>query len=615
MTQLKSSPVTSLDKDNSLLLFSMGPVQSFISSAVSLKDLWSGSFILSWLTLRAIEFVVAKHNVNSLITPSINQFPVFTNDTPKDQKLSPCFPNRFLARIPSEGAREFALGLEAEVKNSWKEVCDSVKNHILKSIKSEILDPLKIWDKQCESLFEIHTVVMPFNSGSTKLKESEQNKAVDKWQADFDCISGIMQAKRAIRHIPTYSLIGDRFPMKCSLMGTYEQMGPVSLSESRSFWETAPEKFPNRGARIRKRERFCAISLVKRYAWPAFFKEKLGIKNVDDLRYSDLATIAAKKWLNSDEPKFDLYSNKINGQWLHQDTENNDDVCPKEIADLIKSKIKKEGLPPTYYAILMVDGDKMGELLRKNKETLGNVSAALSEFSQIKARQIVEDPDICGELIYSGGDDVLALLPTSTAIECAEKLNQEYSKIMIAHNVLGATLSAGLVIVHYKEDLRYSLSLARDAEKNAKSAGRDCMYLGVCKGSGGLEGAIVPWNYVPVIKDMVDGFVGGASNGWAYQLRQESEIIQTIDRDKSDHEVCCLEIARVFNRTEKRTKELLAKTDNQNAGLQIACTFKNNIKTGYADLVEKRYPKYFSSYQDWITLMLTTSFLARGRDR
>lgn len=614
MTQLKSSTSTSLDKENSLLLFSMGPVQSFISSAVSLKDLWSGSFILSWLTLRAIEFVVEKHNIQSLITPSINKFPVYTTDTPKDQKLSPCFPNRFLARIPSDGAKEFALDLEAKVKNSWKEICDSVKNHILNSISIQDLDPLKIWDKQCESLFEIHTVVMPFNSGNTKLKESDQNKEVDQWQADFDCISGIMQAKRAIRHIPTYFIEGEMFPMKCTLMGTYEQMGPTSLSESRKFWENAPAIFPNRGARIRKRERFCAISLVKRYAWPAFFKEKLEIKGFNDLRYSDLATIAAKKWLASDDPKFNLYSSKINGQWLHSDAENNDDVCPKEIADLIKSKIKKEGSPPTYYAILMVDGDKMGELLRKNKETLSNVSAALSEFSQRKAREIVEDPDICGELIYSGGDDVLALLPTSTAIVCAERLNQEYNQIMKSHNVLGATLSAGLVIVHFKEDLRYSLSLARNAEKIAKSSGRDCMYLGVCKGSGALEGAIVPWNYVTVIKDMVNGFVGGASNGWAYQLRQESEIIQILDRSTSDHEVCNLEISRLFNRTEKRTKELLAKTDNQNAGIQIASTFKNNTKTGYADFIEKRNPKYHASYQDWITLILTTSFLARGRD-
>lgn len=614
MVQSQSQFNSIKTNNHSLVLFSLGPVQSFISTAVSLKDLWSGSFILSWLTFKAIEFVVGKYSTEALISPKLTRYPILNKQTPDDQKLSPCFPNRFMAFIPSNESQDFVLELESLVRKNWKDICDSVKTHILETIDSRDLDPLGIWDKQCESFFEIQTVVMPFSSGNSNLKEVDQKTGFDQWQSDFDCISGLMQAKRAIRHIPAYNFVGDQFPMKCSLMGTYEQMGPVTLSESRKFWENAPSSFPNRGAKIRKRERFCAISLVKRFAWPAFFSKKLELK-LDALRYSDLATIASKKWLNSDDPNLNIPTKNFNGQWLHPNEEYPDEPCDSKLIRLIKDKIQIQGKPPTYYAILMVDGDKMGELLRKNKETLGNVSAALSEFSQIKARQIVEDPHICGELIYSGGDDVLALLPTSTAIECAEKLNQEYSKIMMAHNVLGATLSAGLVIVHYKEDLRYSLSLARDAEKKAKSAGRDCMYLGVCKGSGGLEGAIVPWNYVPVIKDMVDGFVGGASNGWAYQLRQESEIIQTIDRGKSDHEVCCLEIARVFNRTEKRTKELLTKTDNQNAGLQIACSFKNKDETGYADLIEKRYPKYFSSYQDWITLMLTTSFLARGRDR
>lgn len=35
------------------LSFSLGPVQSFIEAARSLRDLWSGSMILSWLTFRA----------------------------------------------------------------------------------------------------------------------------------------------------------------------------------------------------------------------------------------------------------------------------------------------------------------------------------------------------------------------------------------------------------------------------------------------------------------------------------------------------------------------------------------------------------------------------------
>jgi CRISPR-associated protein Cmr2 len=47
-------------------------------------------------------------------------------------------------------------------------------------------------------------------------------------------------------------------------------------------------------------------------------------------------------------------------------------------------------------------------------------SEALGNFSQHAARRIVEAFD--GRLIYSGGDDVLAMLPADTALECARAL-------------------------------------------------------------------------------------------------------------------------------------------------------------------------------------------------
>ena len=49
------SSSTSGDAGKAFLAFSLGPVQSFIESAVSLRDLWSGSYILSWLTWHAMK--------------------------------------------------------------------------------------------------------------------------------------------------------------------------------------------------------------------------------------------------------------------------------------------------------------------------------------------------------------------------------------------------------------------------------------------------------------------------------------------------------------------------------------------------------------------------------
>ncbi len=71
--------------------------------------------------------------------------------------------------------------------------------------------------------------------------------------------------------------------------------------------------------------------------------------------------------------------------------------------------------------ILAADGDRMGELLDKMQALPAhqNISKALANFA-------TGVPDIIrkhqGHCVYAGGDDVLALLPLHTAIECSREL-------------------------------------------------------------------------------------------------------------------------------------------------------------------------------------------------
>ncbi|MFS8580603.1 MAG: hypothetical protein LOD88_11335, partial [Novibacillus thermophilus] len=44
-----------MTKKQSLLVFSIGPVQSFIAAARKLEDLWSGSYVLSYLAESGIK--------------------------------------------------------------------------------------------------------------------------------------------------------------------------------------------------------------------------------------------------------------------------------------------------------------------------------------------------------------------------------------------------------------------------------------------------------------------------------------------------------------------------------------------------------------------------------
>ena len=55
--------------DASFLLFSLGPVQSFISTARKTQDHWMGSFLLSYLTFTAMQAVMEEIGADSIIFP------------------------------------------------------------------------------------------------------------------------------------------------------------------------------------------------------------------------------------------------------------------------------------------------------------------------------------------------------------------------------------------------------------------------------------------------------------------------------------------------------------------------------------------------------------------
>ncbi len=122
----------------------------------------------------------------------------------------------------------------------------------------------------------------------------------------------------------------------------------------------------------------------------------------------------------------------------------------------------------TYYALLMMDGDRMGAILAGSEEagtaisyresfhpsvrqgfdqraanqpliqSYGQqkravspnrhlaISGALNDFSQTVARHVVEEEHL-GRVIYAGGDDVLAMLPVADLLSCMQRLRHVYS--------------------------------------------------------------------------------------------------------------------------------------------------------------------------------------------
>ena len=179
--------------------------------------------------------------------------------------------------------------------------------------------------------------------------------------------------------------------------------------------------------------------------------------------------------------------------------------------------------PPAYVACLVADGDRMGAALDRllTAEKNRQLSKALAEFPAA-ARKVVEE-QCYGSLIYAGGDDVLAFLPVATAADCAAKLAEQFRHIMAAALASAGppTLSVGIGIGHFMEQMSELLALARRAERLAKDqAGRDALAIIFDKRSGGERTLHLKWSSDPVARLRTDAarLEDSLSSGKVYEL-------------------------------------------------------------------------------------------------
>lgn len=224
--------------------------------------------------------------------------------------------------------------------------------------------------------------------------------------------------------------------------------------------------------------------------------------------------------------------------------------------------------PEAYYALILMDGDKMGAWISGSDAELGlsnekvwhsqireyvrsgsgdpqlkeyiahnrppspskhsSISAALNAFSIDLSRRVVEEV-LKGKLLYSGGDDLLAMVSVDDVLPAMLLLRMAYSGIGIRSKedgialghwlgirglggilaykgyvllgkrllrVMGhkATASFGAVVAHHTAPLGGVLSELRGAEKRAKNEGdRDAFSITLMKRAGGRTHLTLPW--------------------------------------------------------------------------------------------------------------------------
>jgi CRISPR-associated protein Cmr2 len=157
----------------------------------------------------------------------------------------------------------------------------------------------------------------------------------------------------------------------------------------------------------------------------------------------------------------------------HRDLRDEAKLQPEDLQPLLSrlnDLIIACGEPSAYLAVLVADGDRMGRALAQIASAQDHrvFSEQLARFAD-EARRVVSDH--FGVLVYAGGDDLLAFLPVDRALECARRLHEVFADLMEPCSEKTGwplTLSVGLAIAHFMEDLADLLQYGRAAEKHAK---------------------------------------------------------------------------------------------------------------------------------------------------
>lgn len=166
-----------------------------------------------------------------------------------------------------------------------------------------------------------------------------------------------------------------------------------------------------------------------------------------------------------------------------------------------------------YFAIVAADGDGMGALLNRlpSIDDHKRVAGQLDTFAA-RAKEMMSG---IGQLVYAGGDDVLAFLPVSQALTQAKELAATFSDFTQGE----VSLSVGVAVVHYRDPLSVGLERAREAERHAKQT-KNALTLAVHT-RGGVPATIrQPWTEFD-LPDWCALFVSqDLPRGLPYELQQ-----------------------------------------------------------------------------------------------
>ncbi len=513
-----------------IVIFTIGPVQSYISAARRTQDLWAGSRLLSDVMKAALD-----------AAGGVLVFPTRAAGSEWPDSL----PNRAVAVAVSGEGAAVADDMARAARARWEAVAGAVRDWFGAKVKAPDgpWDWREIWKRQVKDWLEVYWIAYPWND------------ATESYGAAYRRASALLDARKLTRHFPDHC----EDDMKSTLDGAYQALRGREEDKAytaKAFWEEAARKAP-RGD-VRRGERLSAIDLIKRFAqdaeqlgdnktrfpstssiacadyrlelmrhWSGKLDEEGNLlpdtkgteaavtafvaaldalidafpsKEQDRLRFSDSSHEPIPLLQKKAAGKATLFQlGRYDGDYYYPDFYSEarfiDQVGREPGAKLTETERKavrnaKEALrqlydctdslgiprPALYYAVIALDGDQVGKKL-SHADVTQDHHQAVSQAMNTFARQDV--PRIAGQQhpalwVYAGGDDALVLSPVSYALAVADTLRKAFAATVGAElNKINpdtrATASAGIAIVHQQNPLQAGIRRAKTAEEAAKS--------------------------------------------------------------------------------------------------------------------------------------------------
>lgn len=558
--------------NNVILNFSLGPVQGFIAQARKTRDFWTGSFLLSYLAGEAMAVILDSKG--HLILPSVAKNKEDISDPilqavmdrrtgkkvvngNRSQPAIATLPNRFRAEVPADF--EPALCQQA-VMDNWYKIASLIWEHYLNEPSTLGKETREIWDRQVSHFWEINWVI------------DEDPSALD-LRKNWRC------------HVPAIEP-GD----KCTLFGELQELsGYLRIYDRKKqdeFWRALREQAQTSAFyALDKNERLCSIALIKRF-FPYIARD---IIFEGPIHYPSTPYLAAINWIASvtdnksevakdfaqmasslpgargnENP--DLFPSlkkqldarpwarefaTLDGNCFYKAALENHDLWDRRFLPAAKTEKKRSelvkrledfGKPPSpFYAMLLMDGDLLGALLRKYADKTGKISNALKLFA-LGVPSVVEENN--GVTVFAGGDDVLALIPLENALPAALSLHDNYLSGFEKEDIKEATISGAIVYAHYNTPLtevyHEAQSLLSDVAK--EQTGRDSLAVTVWKGAGKVLTWSAPWKIVACnfnvfleefLKDLPEAKFKDFSNSFFYNIQNRLALFAEKGTDLS----------------------------------------------------------------------------------